>query len=171
MNNGKLSSQVLCKICGRTSPDRVVRDAKAKPATGARTAQRLSTDWKEDGICTAYKCPNNNCPFYVCNLSALTPEERDMRATGNTSQFKLRYLFREYHFASEDLSVVARMRTPVDLNRIHNNLHTVGLCLTFSVSFGLSARMTARGHPSDSTAYLDLTPDRHQLHQRRRLLN
>ena len=39
---------------------------------------------------------------------------------------------------------IAPDNAPVDLNRIHNNLHTVGLCLTFSVSFGLSARMTAQ---------------------------
>ena len=67
-----------------------------------------------------------------------------MREGGNTSQFKLRYLFREYHFASENLQVARPSDAPVDLNRIHNNLYTVGLCLTFSVSFGLSARMSAQ---------------------------
>jgi transposase-like protein len=35
------------------------------------------------------------------------------------------------------------MPSPVDLNRIHNNLHAVGLCLTFAINFGLSARMAA----------------------------
>ena len=121
MNNGKLSSQVLCKICGRTSPtDRPRRESKACywcPHCNAALYR-----WKEDGICTAYKCPNDKCPFYVQNLAALTPEERGIRATGNTSQFKLRYLFREYHFASEKLRVARPEQTPVDLNRIHNNL-------------------------------------------------
>jgi len=92
----------------------------------------------------AYKCPNKHCPVYERHLAALTAEERAMRAAGNTSQFKLHYLFREYHFASEELPVARPEHAPVDLNRIHNNLHTVGLCLTFSVSFGLSARMTAQ---------------------------
>ncbi len=142
LNNGKLSSQVLCKVCNRTSPtDRPRRESKACywcPHCGGALYH-----WKEDGLCTAYKCPNNHCPFYARNLAALTPEERDMRAGGNTSQFKLHYLFREYHFASEDLVVARPQQTPVDLNRIHNNLHTVGLCLTFAVSFGLSARMSA----------------------------
>ncbi len=142
MNNGKLSSQVLCKVCNRTSTtDKPRRESKACywcPHCGGALYH-----WKEDGICTAYKCPNNHCPFYERNLAALTPEERDMRAGGNTSQFKLRYLFREYHFASEDLVVARPEQTPVDLNRIHNNLHTVGLCLTFAVSFGRSARMSA----------------------------
>jgi transposase-like protein len=100
--------------------------------------------WKEDGICTAYKCPNRRCPFYQRNLAALTDEERQIREAGNTSQFKLHYLFREYHFASENLSAARPDKAPVDFNRIHNNLHTVGLCLTFAISFGLSARMTAQ---------------------------
>jgi transposase-like protein len=100
--------------------------------------------WKEDGICTTYKCPNRRCPLYQQNLAELTTEERQMREAGNTSQFKLHYLFREYHFASEKLSAARPADAPVDLNRIHNNLHTVGLCLTFSISFGLSARMTVQ---------------------------
>lgn len=142
LNNGKLSSQVLCKICARTSPtDRPRRESKARYwCPHCSSALFL---WKEDGICTAYKCPNDKCSFYVHNLAALTPEEHKMRAAGNTSQFKLRYLFREYHYASENLKVARPQESPVDLNRIHNNLHTVGLCLSFAVSFGLSARMTA----------------------------
>lgn len=143
LNNGKLSSQVRCKICGKTSPtDKSRREGKTRywcPHCG-----KAMFRWKEDGISTAYKCPTDHCPFYLRNLAALTAEERQMRAEGNTSQFKLRYLFREYHFASEDLTVARPENAPVDLNRIHNNLHTVGLCLTFSVSFGLSARMTAQ---------------------------
>ena len=142
LNNGTLASQLLCKICNKTSPThRSRRESKTRywcPHCGNALFR-----WKEDGICTAYKCPNNRCSVYERNLAALTAEERRMRKGGNTSQFKLHYLFREYHFASQDLSVARPPDAPVDLNRIHNNLHTVGLCLTFSVSFGLSARMTA----------------------------
>ncbi len=143
LNNGSKGSQVLCKICKKTSPtDKPRRESKAVywcPHCGSALFR-----WKEDGICTAYKCPKDHCSFYEQNLAALTPEEKLMRKQGNTSQFKLRYLFREYHFASKDLSPARPMDAPVDLNRIHNNLNTVGLCLTFSISFGLSARMTAQ---------------------------
>lgn len=143
LNNGTLNSQVLCKICGKTSPtDRQRRESNSRywcPHCGYALFR-----WKEDGICTAYKCPNDHCPVYQRNLAELTSEERRMRNAGNTSQFKLRYLFREYHFASQDLSVARPDNAPVDLNHIHNNLHTVGLCLTFSINFGLSARMTAQ---------------------------
>jgi putative transposase len=143
LNNGKLGSQVLCKICGRTTPTSQSR-RESKSCYWCPHCGNALFRWKEDGICTAYKCPNKHCPVYEHNLAALTVEERAMRADGNTSQFKLHYLFREYHFASEALSVARPEQAPVDLNRIHANLHTVGLCLTFAVSFGLSARMTAQ---------------------------
>ena len=143
INNGKLSSQLLCKLCHQTTPTNSPRrESKARywcPHCGYALFR-----WKEDGICTAFKCPNDRCSLYERNLAALTPDERQMREGGNTSQFKLRYLFREYHFASEDLQVTRPADAPVDLNRIHNNLYTVGLSLTFSVSFGLSSRMTAQ---------------------------
>lgn len=143
LNNGKLSSQVQCKICKRTSPtDKPRRESKVKywcPHCGKALFR-----WKEDGICTAYKCPNNQCNCYLRNRAALSPEENQMRQAGNTSQFKLHYLFREYHFAAEELPLARPEGAPVDLNRIHNNLHTVGLSLTLTVSFGLSARMSAQ---------------------------
>ena len=142
LNNGKQASQVRCKICQGTSPtNKPRRESKSRywcPHCG--NALFL---WKEDGICTAYKCPNYQCSFYERNLAALTHEEQLMRERGNTSQFKLHYLFREYHFASEDLSTARPPEAPVDLNRIHNNLYTVGLCLTFAINLGLSARTTA----------------------------
>jgi transposase-like protein len=143
MNNGKIGSQIRCKICKRTTPTSQSR-RESKSSYWCPHCGNALFRWKEDGISTAYKCPNKHCPVYERNLAALTPEEQSMRNAGNTSQFKLHYLFREYHFASEQLSVARPDHTPVDLNRIHNNLHTVGLCLTFAVSFGLSARMTAQ---------------------------
>jgi putative transposase len=143
INNGKRGSQVLCKICHQTTPTNGHRRERKACYWCPHCGYALFR-WKEDGICTAYKCPNDRCPLYERNLAALTPEEQRMREGGNTSQFKLRYLFREYHFASENLQVARPSDAPVDLNRIHNNLYTVGLCLTFSVSFGLSARMSAQ---------------------------
>jgi putative transposase len=143
LNNGKIGSQVKCKICRNTSPtDKPRRESKAKywcPHCGGALFR-----WKEDGICTAYKCPNKQCGCYRRNLTALTPEENRMRQQGNTSQFKLHYLFREYHFASEALPLARPEQSPVDLNRIHHSLHTVGQVLTLTVSFGLSARMCAQ---------------------------
>ena len=143
LNNGRLSSQVQCKICRRTSPThKPRRESKTKywcPHCGNALFQ-----WKEDGICSAYKCPNKKCACYLRNRAALTPEENRMREEGKTSQFKLHYLFREYHFASKQLPLARPEDSPVDLNRIHHGLHTVGQVLTLTVSFGLSARMSAQ---------------------------
>jgi len=142
LNNGKAGSQVLCKICKKTSTtNKPRRESKTKywcPHCG-----RALFLWKEDGISTAFKCQNNACSFYNRNLAALTPEEHQMRQAGNTSVFKLHYLFREYHCASENLHPRRLEEAPVSLERIHHSLHTVGLCLSFTVSFGLSARMTS----------------------------
>jgi len=142
LNNGVHGSQVLCKICNKTSPTNKPR-RESKTRYWCPHCGRALFQWKEDGLCTAFKCQNNACSFYNRNLAALTPEEHRIRQEGNTSQFKLHYLFREYHYASEKLPLKRLDDAPVNLNRIHHNLHTVGLCLTFTISFGLSARMTA----------------------------
>jgi putative transposase len=142
LNNGSINTQVKCKICGKTSPtDKPRRESKAQYwCPHCNYALGL---WKEHGLYNAFKCPNNKCSFYVKNLRSLTSEEHKMRKDGKYSQFKLRYSFKEYHFASEGVTLKRPIAAPVDLNRIHNNLNTVALCLTFSVNFGLSGRMTA----------------------------
>ena len=142
LNNGNLNTQVKCKICGKTSQtDKPRRESKTQYwCPHCNYALGL---WKKHGMYNAFKCPNNKCSFYVKNLKSLTPEERNMRVDGKYSQFKLRYSFKEYHFASEGVKLKRPFEAPVDLNRIHNNLNTVALCLTFAINFGLSSRMTA----------------------------
>ena len=60
-----------------------------------------------------------------------------------SSQFKLRYQYREYHFDPGSLVPAAPQDNNARIDRIHNSLDTLGLVLTFNVSYGLSARMTA----------------------------
>jgi len=61
LNNGKRESRVLCKICKRTTPTgRSRRESKTRywcPHCGNALFR-----WKENGIYTAYKCPNKQCP-------------------------------------------------------------------------------------------------------------
>jgi len=59
-----------------------------------------------------------------------------------SSQFKLCYQYREYHFKPADVQTAKPTASSVDLNRIHKHLSTVGLVLGYSVSFGMSSRMT-----------------------------
>ena len=61
-----------------------------------------------------------------------------------SSQFKLRYQFREYHFTEEELKHSSpKNKGPIFLIGIRNSLNTLSLILTFHISLGLSSRQTA----------------------------
>ena len=115
LNDGKKGNQVLCKICRKLSATHRVRtESKAKyfcPYCGS--AMYL---WKQDSLRTVFKCPCDKCPLYLDNLRALTPEEHEMRASGNTSQFKLRYQYQEYHFKLQDLQCARPAFPTKDIN-------------------------------------------------------
>ena len=142
LNDGKKGSQVRCKICSQLSPTHRTRtESCAKyfcPYCG--NAMYL---WKQDSLRTIFKCPNDKCLFYLKNLQELTEEERQMRASGNTSQFKLRYQYREYHFNPNDLQCArTSFPTKTDLSRIRNNSNVVSMTLSYFVNLGLSSRQT-----------------------------
>jgi len=144
MNNGKQASQVLCKICDQTSPThRVRRESDAKywcPHCG-----RPLSLWKSSSVCTIFKCFSYTCPAYLRKRKALTKEEkRKRREQKYDPNYKLHYQYREYHLGPDELSPARpdRCQSKVDLSRIHNDMQTVGLVLTFMVNLGLSARVT-----------------------------
>ena len=142
LNDGKKGNQVLCKICHRLSTTHRIRtESKAKyfcPHCGS--AMYL---WKHDSVRTVFKCPCDKCPLYLENLQALTPEEHEMRSSGNTSQFKLRYQYQEYHFKLKDLQCARpAFSTKTDLSRVRKNSHVISMVLTYFVNIGLSSRQT-----------------------------
>lgn len=142
LNDGKKGNQVLCKICHKLSTTHRIRtESKAKyfcPHCGS--AMYL---WKHDSVRTVFKCPCNKCPLYLDNLQALTPEEHEMRSSGNTSQFKLRYQYQEYHFKLKDLQCARpAFSTKTDLSRVRKNSHVISMVLTYFVNIGLSSRQT-----------------------------
>lgn len=141
-NDGKQRSQLRCKVCGELfKADGSHRSPKAKfwcPLCGAALYV-----WKQSSVMSIYKCPNDQCPRYISAKAQLNPKEQKLQPS-KTSQFKLRYQYREHHFdpkylvpAAPDTSHLGR------IDRIHNSLHTLGLVLSFNVSCGLSARQTA----------------------------
>jgi putative transposase len=99
--------------------------------------------WKQRKECTIYKCCNHNCLYRVRNISKLNEKEKELREK-KTSQFKLCYQYREYHYKPNQLTHAGPENPAVDLARIHNGPHVLGLILTFYVSFALSARKTAQ---------------------------
>lgn len=99
--------------------------------------------WKQQSLVTIHKCPNDRCPAYLKALNTLNPEERHLRKK-RSSQFKLRYQYREYHFSNEQLQHSKPDEAKVDLAQIHNSPNVVGLALTFHISFAIPARKTAQ---------------------------
>lgn len=91
---------------------------------------------------TIHKCSNDNCPHRLHALAKLNPAERALQKK-RSSQFKLNYQYREYHFKAEELLHSAPEKPTVDLTKIHNSENVLGLVLAFYVSFAVPARKTA----------------------------
>jgi len=142
-NNGKLSSQVLCKICGHTGPTHNAK-RKKKATYFCPYCKYALFKWKECRQHTTYKCPNHNCPHYLHNRMRLDKEEKKTRAKQKYNpNFKLHYQYREYHLSPNDLNVIRPVnRSNVDLHNIRNSYHILGLVLTFTINLGLSSRST-----------------------------
>jgi transposase-like protein len=141
-NDGKLRSQIRCKVCsGLSQLGKPFRKPKTK--YWCPHCQHALYLWKQQPLCTIYKCDNDNCPAYLKALANLNPQEKELRRK-KLSQFKLRYQYREYHFNKEHLMHAAPDSSKVDLDKIYNTPNVLGLVLTFHVSFAIAARKTAQ---------------------------
>jgi len=98
--------------------------------------------WKQKKEVTIYKCCNDACPHRLQKMNKLNEREKAL-AKKRSSQFKLSYQYREYHYQPHELTHAGPQQPTVDLTRIHNAPNILGLILTFYVSFALSARKTA----------------------------
>lgn len=143
LNNGKLQSQVQCKICGKTSTTHGTKRERKTKYLCPHCSKALSK-WKQSKQTTIYKCFSYTCPHYLNNKKRLTKEEQGIRNQQKYDpNFKLHYQYREYHISPDDL--ITRRPFPdtkADLRNIHNNYHTLGLVLTFAINLGLSSRVT-----------------------------
>ena len=143
-NDGKRRQQIRCKVCSSLTQvhprDRETR--KSKYACPYCTHKLFL--WKENKDVSIYKCCNDNCSHYLTNKSKLNLMERILIKV-KSSQFKLCYQFREYHFTNEQLMFPSpeRKNIPSFLLNIHNSLNTLCLALTFRISCGLSSRKTS----------------------------
>ena len=141
-NNGKVHSQVRCKVCSSTFSvdNRFKRAAKAKyycpHCNGALFRWKVRLD------VIIHKCGNDNCPHRLNALKQLNVNEQTLRKS-KSSQFKVNYTYREYLFEAKDLVLPSPIKPTVDIRKIYNSPNVVGLILSFFVSFALSARKTA----------------------------
>ncbi|KAF0218631.1 MAG: hypothetical protein FD174_2724 [Geobacteraceae bacterium] len=141
-NDGKKRSQIRCKVCGHLFQvtHRFRNDRKSKlfcPHCGLALFV-----WKSKTEVTIHKCSNDNCPHRLQAIARLNPDERVLMKE-RSSQFKLTYQYREYHFKIEELDHSTPEKPTVDLTRIHNSENVLGLILAFYVSFAVPARKTA----------------------------
>jgi len=141
-NDGKKRSQMKCKICGALSqvhPAGIIRKTKYF-CPYCKHALFL---WKQGKMLSIYKCCNDTCSAYLSAKRKLNLKEKVL-AKIKSSQFKLRYQYREYHFTREQLQHSAPLQPNIPfLLNIRNSLNTLSLMLTFHISLGISARKTA----------------------------
>ncbi len=141
VNDGRKCTQLRCKLCARLSPVCRVRQAGAGPFWCPFCGAALFK-WKHDASRTIHKCPNRQCPHYLSAFARLNAAERLLARTGAASQFKLHYQWRVYHFPVAELRPQPPRAGGPALANVRRSLDSVGLCLAYSVSLGLSARMT-----------------------------
>ena len=140
--NGSKSSQLLCKVCGSSSPTHKNRITPKSSlwCPYCKTALYLH---KVNSTFVSYKCGNRKCSHYLDKLKALTPEEKALRESTFSSQFKLHYQFRVYNYNPSKIKVNRPTDNHgVDLRRIHNDNRTLGLILSSTINFGLGSRTT-----------------------------
>lgn len=138
-NNGKKRLQIRCKVCSSLSQLHPRNHLKTKylcPHCGHPLYL-----WKERKDVSIYKCDYDKCPKFLSNKAKLNLAERALLLI-KSSQFKLHYQFREYHFTNEQLTHSEPDKGP-HLSNIRNSLNTLCLALTFHISLGISARKTA----------------------------
>ena len=141
-NDGCQASQLRCKVCSRLSQI-APRHRPGPTRYWCPYCHSALYRWKQPADCTIYKCPNDHCPHYRQKQQALNWNEKLLQKL-RLSQFKLRYQYREYHFAPAQLAPSAPDSPTVDLTRLHRSSDLLGLVLAFHISFALSARKTAQ---------------------------
>ena len=141
-NDGLKRTQLRCKVC------HALFQVSQRFQKGKKTkyycpyCHHALFTWKQRKEVTLYKCCNDHCPHRARRMGKLNEREKTL-ITKRSSQFKLSYQYREYHYQPHELTHAGPEQPTVDLARIHNAPDILGLILTFYVSFALSARKTA----------------------------
>ena len=91
-----------------------------------------------------YKCMNPKCSHYKAQLKKLSKEDK-VKYKQYPSAFSLHYITRIFNASLDMLGKIQPKIAPskVDLSRIRNSRHVLGLVLTYYINYGLSLRKTA----------------------------
>ena len=139
-NDGKKRTQLKCKVC--TNTFQLLKRFKAKTKFFCPYCFKALFKWKQRDEVTIYKCANKQCSCRLSNLNKLNKDEKKVRKQ-RSSQFKLNYQYRDYHYQIGQLKVESPNKPKVDLKRIHNDLNVFALILTLHISYAVTARKTA----------------------------
>lgn len=141
-NNGQKKSQIRCKVCEKTFSteksysQQIVRKC---PHCGCKLSFIRSRSTFD-----IYKCTNPKCPHYKNELKKLSKEDKK-KYKQNPSAFSLHYITRVFNASLDKLESIQLKIAPskIDLSRIRNSKHVLGLVLTYYINYGLSLRKTA----------------------------
>ena len=89
-----------------------------------------------------YRCYEKCCPYRKKKLSAMTAEQKTLFKS-SPHLFKLRFIYRKFHFNFAPLSKANEYVPVVDLPNITASYHVLGLILTYHINYGLPLRKTA----------------------------
>jgi transposase-like protein/ribosomal protein L37AE/L43A len=89
-----------------------------------------------------YRCNNPDCSYRKKKLSAMNPEQKALYKN-SPHVFKLRFIYRKFHFEFTPLSKDNERLPVVDLPNITASPHVLGLILTYHINYGLPLRKTA----------------------------
>ncbi len=89
-----------------------------------------------------YRCNYKCCPYRKKKLSAMTTEQKSLFKS-SPHLFKLRFIYRKFHFNFTPLSKANEYVPVVDLPNITASPHILGLILTYHINYGLPLRKTA----------------------------
>lgn len=141
-NDGKQRSQLRCKVCNGLPQIAYHRQPGHQTQFWCPHCGGALYQWKTSEVLTIYKCPNDRCPAYLAARQQLNAKERKLQGR-KSSQFKLRYQYRAYHFDPKYLVPASPQTDDLGrIDRIRSSFDTLGLVLALSVTYGLSSRMT-----------------------------
>ena len=89
-----------------------------------------------------YRCPNADCLYRQKKLSAMSPSQKALFKK-SPYLFKVRFIYRKFHFTFLPLSKQNEYVPLVDLPRITASPHVLGLILTYHINYAISLRKTA----------------------------
>lgn len=135
-NNGR---QYLCKVCRNTFTDKVT-PADQSGFYCPHCSHKLTPCHDRKGY-IVYSCPNNKCSYYKAMKQKKEENPFDPDIITSSKRDRFRYHYREFKFNINEIKETCKtIDTKVNLAKIHVDPRTLGLILTYSINYGLSAR-------------------------------